>query len=186
MGIWINAFEETHTRSSTSPCPVGAAPTTSSFSNYHLASMDWGKTTTRRDGKHLSFGIWCALYKMFNGNFCITKETWFLHEVPWISTQIESISNELDIIFMCLHHNRWTQQCDAWWRHQIKPFSALLALCEGNPPATVDSPHKGQWRGALTFSLICSWTNFWANNRDSRWFETPSCSLWRHCNSVTD
>ena len=29
----------------------------------------------------------------------------------------------------------------------------------------VDSPHKGQWRGALTFSLICAWTNGWANNR---------------------
>ena len=29
----------------------------------------------------------------------------------------------------------------------------------------VDSPHKGQWRGALMFSLICGWTNGWANNR---------------------
>ena len=24
---------------------------------------------------------------------------------------------------------------------------------------------KGQWRGALMFSLICVWTNGWANNR---------------------
>ena len=29
------------------------------------------------------------------------------------------------------------------------------------------SPHKGQWRGALTFFLICAWTNDWANNRDA-------------------
>ena len=29
------------------------------------------------------------------------------------------------------------------------------------------SPHKGQWRGALTFSLICAWTNSWVNNRDA-------------------
>ena len=29
----------------------------------------------------------------------------------------------------------------------------------------VDSPHKGQWRGALMFSLICGWTNGWADNR---------------------
>ena len=27
----------------------------------------------------------------------------------------------------------------------------------------VDSPHKGQWRGALVFSLICAWTNGWDN-----------------------
>ena len=25
--------------------------------------------------------------------------------------------------------------------------------------------HKGQWRGALMFSLIYAWTNGWANNR---------------------
>ena len=31
----------------------------------------------------------------------------------------------------------------------------------------MDSPHKGQWRGALMFSLICAWTNSWANNRDA-------------------
>ena len=32
--------------------PVGAAPTTSSFSTEHLASMDWTKTTARRDEMH--------------------------------------------------------------------------------------------------------------------------------------
>ena len=45
--------------------PVGAAaaaPTTSSFSTEHLASMDWAETTARRDKKHLSLGIWCDLY----------------------------------------------------------------------------------------------------------------------------
>ena len=29
----------------------------------------------------------------------------------------------------------------------------------------VDSSHKGQWCGALMFSLICAWTSGWANNR---------------------
>ena len=58
--------------------------------------------------------------------------------------------------------------CDggvAWWRHQMETFSALLALCAGNSPVPVNSPHKGQWRGALTFSLICVWINGWVNNR---------------------
>ena len=36
--------------------PVCAAPTASSFSTLHLASMDWTKTTTRWDEKHYSFG----------------------------------------------------------------------------------------------------------------------------------
>ena len=48
--------------------PVGAAPTTSSFSTQHLASLDWGKTTSIRDWKHLSLGIWCILYLRFYGS----------------------------------------------------------------------------------------------------------------------
>ena len=35
--------------------PVSTAPTTSSFSTKYMASMDWTKTTARRDQKQLSF-----------------------------------------------------------------------------------------------------------------------------------
>ena len=49
----------------------------------------------------------------------------------------------------------------------METFSALLALCAGNSPVPVNSPHKGQWRGALMFSLICVWINGWINNREA-------------------
>ena len=58
---------------------------------------------------------------------------------------------------------RYVHIC-AWWRHQMETFSVLLA----------NSPHKGQWHGALMFSLICAWTNGWVNNRDAG-------DLRRHC-----
>ena len=51
----------------------------------------------------------------------------------------------------------------AWWRNQMETFSALLAICAGNLP--VNSPHKGQWRGALMPSLICACINSCVNNR---------------------
>ena len=35
------------------------------------------------------------------------------------------------------------------------------------PRWPVNSPHKGQWRGALTFSLICAWINCWVNNGEA-------------------
>ena len=70
----------------------------------------------------------------------------------------------------------------SWWRHQMETFSALLALCVGNSPVPVNSPHKGQWRGAVMFSLICARINGWVNNREAWWFETPSWSLWRQSN----
>ena len=31
----------------------------------------------------------------------------------------------------------------------------------------VNSPHKGQWRGALMFSLISIWINGWVKNREA-------------------
>ena len=42
---------------------VSAAPTTSSFS----ASIDWAKSTSKRDEKHLSLGIWCDVNWRFDG-----------------------------------------------------------------------------------------------------------------------
>ena len=54
-----------------------------------------------------------------------------------------------------------------WWRHEMETFSALLALCAGNSPVPVNSPHKGQWRGALVFSLICTRINGWVNNDEA-------------------
>ena len=55
----------------------------------------------------------------------------------------------------------------SWWRHQMETFSALLAIFAVNSPVPVNSPHKGQWRGALMFSLICVWIKDWVNNREA-------------------
>ena len=48
------------------------------------------------------------------------------------------------------------------WKH----FFALLTLCGGIHWSPVNFSHKGQWRGALMFSLIFAWTNGWVNYRD--------------------
>ena len=45
-----------------------------------------------------------------------------------------------------------------------KHFPRCWPFVRGIHRSPVNSPHKGQWRGALTFSLICAWTNSWANN----------------------
>ena len=60
-----------------------------------------------------------------------------------------------------------TRNIPSWWRHQMKTFSAILALCPGKSPVPVNSPHKGQWRGALMFSLIYAWITDWANNPEA-------------------
>ena len=55
---------------------------------------------------------------------------------------------------------------------------ALLALCAVHR-SPLNSPHNGQWRGALMFSLICAWIKRLSKQSWGWWFETPSCSLWR-------
>ena len=54
----------------------------------------------------------------------------------------------------------------SWWRHQIETLSALLGLCAGNSSVTGEFHSHSQWRWALMFSLICTWINGWANNRE--------------------
>ena len=50
----------------------------------------------------------------------------------------------------------------------METFSALLAICAANSPVIgVNSPHKGQWRGGLMFSVICTWINGWVNNGEA-------------------
>ena len=62
-------------------------------------------------------------------------------------------------------HNSWavTQKYSPWWRHQMETFFRIIGLS----PVTVNSPHKGQWRGVLMFSLICTWVNGWVNNGEA-------------------
>ena len=52
-----------------------------------------------------------------------------------------------------------------WWRHQH--FPRYWPFVPGIHRPTVNSPHKGQWRGALMFSLIYAWINGSVNNRQA-------------------
>ena len=56
------------------------------------------------------------------------------------------------------------------WKH----FPRYWPCVRGIHRSPVNSPHKGQWRGALMFSLICVWINSWVNNRETG-------DLRRHC-----
>ena len=52
---------------------------------------------------------------------------------------------------------------DPVWRHQMESFSASLALCAGNPPATGEFPSQRPLTWCFAVSLICAWTS----NRDA-------------------
>ena len=49
------------------------------------------------------------------------------------------------------------------WKH----FPRYWLFVRGIHRSPVNSPHKGQWRGALMFCLVCVWINGWINNREA-------------------
>ena len=63
--------------------------------------------------------------------------------------------------------------CFSWWRHQMETFPALLALCEGNPPRPVTRSFDVFFDLRLNKRL--------SKQSMRRWFNTPSRSLWSHC-----
>ena len=65
-----------------------------------------------------------------------------------IIIQIDSINNHDDVIK---------------WKH----FPRYWPFVRGIHRSPVNFPHKGQWHGALMFSLICVWINGWVNNREA-------------------
>ena len=74
-------------------------------------------------------------------------------------------------VFLDLNLNkRLSKQSWGWWfetpslplkRHRYWPF------VRGIHQSPVNFPHKGQWRGALMFSLIWILINGWVNNREA-------------------
>ena len=62
-------------------------------------------------------------------------------------------------------------------------FPRYWPFVRGIHQSPVNSPHKGQWRGALMFYLICAVNKRLSKQSRGWWFETPSRSLWHHCNS---
>ena len=74
---------------------------------------------------------------------------------------------------VCLHH-----RLPPWCRHEMTTFSAWLAFCTGN------SPVAGEFRLSMAFfdlGLNKRLSKQWRRRR----FETPSPSLWRHCNAYS-
>ena len=83
-----------------------------------------------------------------------------------------SSANILELL-LCRHYREnefclWNLNCNNHddvikWKH----FSRYWPFVRGIHRSPVNSPHKGQWRGALVFSLICVWINGWVNNRET-------------------
>ena len=71
-----------------------------------------------------------------------------------------------------------------WWRHQMETFAALLALCTENPPVTAGFFSHSSVARSFDVSFDRRLNKRLTKESQRRWFETPSCSLWRHHNDI--
>ena len=65
----------------------------------------------------------------------------------------------------------WNSRKDTWSVHddviKWKHFPRYWPFVRGIHRFPVNFPHKGQWRGALMFTLICARINDWVNNHEA-------------------
>ena len=62
------------------------------------------------------------------------------------------------------HHGSFLLHDDVIkWKHFPRNWPFVREIHR----SPVNFPHKGQWRGALMFSLIYAWMNDWVNNREA-------------------
>ena len=72
----------------------------------------------------------------------------------------------------------------SWWRHQMETFSALLAICAGNSPVPGEFPTQRPVTRSFDVYFDLR-PNKWLGKQSwGWWFETLSCSLWRHRNVI--
>ena len=71
-----------------------------------------------------------------------------------------------------------------WLRHQMKIFSALLALCAGNSPVTGEFPTQRPVTRSFDVFFGLRPNKPLSKQSWGTWFETPSRSLWLHCYGI--
>ena len=88
---------------------------------------------------------------------CLMKLMCFSYKVCCNSMcQTERLSSHMGDWFFII----WFHDDVIKWTH----FPRYWPFVRGIQRSPVNSPHTGQWRGALMFSLICAWINVWVNN----------------------
>ena len=89
-------------------------------------------------------------------NQCIPSDLECIsHKVYGIG--VHPMLNSCIVCVLCLHDDVIK------WKHFPRNWPFVREIHR----SPVNFPHKGQWRGALMFSLIYAWINDWVNNREA-------------------
>ena len=140
---------------------------------------------------HPHLALWCQFQKVYwwSSSYNDTKSCtsfWIWYKCPWDLLAVSSvfaISNAPIWVFQWpitmisnIHltnalKNVIGRKFGHFSKHydviKWKYFPRYWPFVRGIHRSPVNSPHKGQWRGASMFPLICAWINRWVNNREA-------------------
>ena len=118
---------------------------------YHIHEYVWHKMLKRTYWKEN------ALISHVPGNAILTDHQ---DEIAWKKKKKKDWLPEMKGLYWCIEfYETWHDDVIKW-----KHFSSYWLILWGIRRSPVNSPHRGQWRGAFVFSLICAWINVWINN----------------------
>ena len=106
---------------------------------------------------------------------------WPLRDVTNFQTHIKDKYLE-HFLWNCLQVSATTpHEC-----YQMETFSVLLALCAGNSPVTSEFPSQRPVMQSFDVFYDLPMNKRLSKQLRHWWFVTPSCSLWHHCNVISD
>ena len=114
-----------------------------------------------------------ALYSVLKKKYISGIHNVIYHEL-WICDYLTSALGEWISDFVFIQYSLITRSTDVnqntLWHDDVikrKHFPCYWPFMQGIHRSPVNSRNKGQWRGALMFSLICVWISGWVNTREA-------------------
>ena len=140
FGVWIKLGDHTF-----------QTITHSGHHNTYRNRVTWSHHATTPLGQYSTYTV--TMLRCFKWHIS-SKSVWCIAEFVGL---IYTMAAELATVRAPTHDDviKWKHLPRYW------PF------VRGIHRSPVNSPHKGQWRGALMFSLICVWINGWVNNGEA-------------------
>ena len=150
--------------------------------SHHISTLFFTVTSHEHRGVSIYWQLDCLFNNLLKLTTKKTKTMEALHyllsmiEISQRASNMEGVSTTYLIMIFFINDSI------SWWRHQMETFSALLAFCAGNSPVPGEFPAQRPVTRSFDIFFDLRPNKQLSKQLWGWWIETPSCSLWRHCN----
>ena len=132
-----------------------------------LSSSPWGHIIKTQEW-HLT-GLFLRAKCDVTGFSCLQQGHSLTQQLSPACATSWSILGLYAISARTVPNNLWHEGLcpSSWWRHQMKTFSVLLAICAGNSLVSSEFPAQRPVMRSFDGFFICAWINGWVNNGEA-------------------